>query len=262
MKALYALLFFAAALPAAENPPPFTVGEKLVYKVEWSPPWYLFFLPPMDAGEVEISLDGETTFQNKKALRISFRARSSGTLARLSGVTVDDAFEFLTDPETFCTFSVKNTVREGKRKRDITVVYMPEANALHIREVDAALNPPQVKRDETVKEIPRCVQDLFSALYYVRKSDYAEGSVHRAVVGDNARVQTVEVRVQKSEPVETPGGKFETWRVETVSVLGGLFKDGGQFHFWLSKDRRKLPVQFEAKVRLGKVSGKLKSSTP
>ena len=41
-------------------------------------------------------------------------------------------------------------------------------------------------------------------------------------------------------------------------VISSLFKEGGQFWIWLSADERKIPVQFEVKVKLGKVMGKLK----
>ncbi len=54
---------------------PFAVGEKLVYAVEWNPPWYLFFLPTMDAGEAELSLAGETVYGGKRAVKIIFQAR-------------------------------------------------------------------------------------------------------------------------------------------------------------------------------------------
>jgi hypothetical protein len=46
--------------------------------------------------------------------------------------------------------------------------------------------------------------------------------------------------------------------MNTVALMGGLFKDGGQFKIWLSVDRRKLPLQFEVNVSLGKVVGKLR----
>jgi hypothetical protein len=45
--------------------------------------------------------------------------------------------------------------------------------------------------------------------------------------------------------------------VNTVAVFGGLFKNGGQFRMWLSADNRKIPVKFEAKISLGKVTGSL-----
>jgi hypothetical protein len=54
-------------------------------------------------------------------------------------------------------------------------------------------------------------------------------------------------------------GKSAAWNIRTAALMGGLFKEGGQFRIWLSADQRKVPLQFEAKVSLGKVVGKLKS---
>jgi len=269
--ALLSALFFSAnstpspVLRAPANTrdsPPFTIGERLVYNVEWNPPWYLFFLPAMDAGEAELNLAGETVHEGRRALKIVFQARSSGTLAKLAGVKVDDHFEFITDPETFCTYEVNKKLREGRRKRDIGVVYDKPRRRLHFREVDVGVNPPKLKRDEYIKDIPECVRDLFSALYNARLRELSLGSSHRSVVGDNDHVKEIEAQVEKREIVETPKGKYEAWRLNTIALLGGLFKNGGEFKIWLSADERKLPVQFEAKVSLGKVSGKLKELEP
>jgi hypothetical protein len=237
---------------------PFAVGEKLVFRVEWNPPWYLFFLPSMEAGEATLSLAGETRYQDKKALKIVFTARSSGMLVKLAGVKVDDYYEFTTDPETFCTFSVAKKIREGKRMRDIDLVYLPETRQMHMREVDVAVSPSKVLSDKDYENIPPCVKDLFSALYAVRRTKLEAGATYRVVAGDNQYVKEVEVHVEKSERVLTPKGRYSTWQVNTVAVLGGLFKDGGQFRMWLSADERKMPVKFEAKVYLGKVTGSLK----
>ncbi len=242
---------------------PFGVGERLVYYVEWNPPWYLLFLPAMEAGEAELRLAGETVYEGTKAWKIVFEARSSGTLAKLAGVKVQDHFEFITDPQTLCTRAVSKKLREGKRKRDIDIVYYPASNRLHIRDIDVAVTPAKVNRDEFIKEIPGCVRDLFSALYNARRTEeFNLGSRHRTLVGDNDKVKEIEVTVEKSEIVETPAGKYETRKLDTVALLGGLFRDGGQFKIWVTADPRKLPVQFEAKVNLGKVSGKLKAFEP
>ena len=238
---------------------PFLPGEKLTYRIEWNPPWYLFFLPTMDAGEVELSIDGDTTDESKRTFKIVFHARSSGSLAKLAGLKVDDRFEFTTDRETLCTSRVFKKELEGKRQREITVIYYPEKKQLHIREMDLAHQPAKVLRDEFVNGVPVCVKDLFSALYWVRRNELNAKTTHRLIVGDNARVKEVEVRVEKAELIQTPPGKFDTWKINTVAVLGGLFKDGGQFSFWLTNDRRKLPVRFEVQVKLGKVTGKLKA---
>jgi hypothetical protein len=247
-------------LPSAPAPLPFHVGEKTVYHVEWNPPWYLFLLPPMEAGEAELSIPEEVDYKGRKALRIVFQAKSSGTLVKLAGMKVDDRFEFITDLETLCTLSVSKRIFEGKRRRSIDVEYLPESRQLHMREVDLAVNPAKVKRDAVKDDVPPCVRDLFSALYFVRRLEFYPGASHKSLVGDDDKFKEVLSKVEKSESVETPSGRYNTWRVNTIALVGGLFKEGGQFRMWLTADERKLPVQFEAKVKIGTVIGKLKSA--
>jgi hypothetical protein len=269
--ALLAVLLLAEALaaPATTRPHSATTGkesaplpatERLTYRVEWNPPRYLFLLPPMEVGEATLSLVGETRYNDKKALKIVFTARSSGTLVRLFGIKIDDYFEFTTDPETFCTYCVTKKIREGRRMRDIDLVYHPESRQLHMREVDVSTLVPRVLRDKDYEEIPPCVRDLFSALYSFRRTDLTAGTSRRVLVGDDEHIKEVEVRVKKSERVATPAGDFMAWRVDTVAIFGGLFKSGGQFRMWLSADDRKIPVKFEAKASIGKVVGSLREA--
>ena len=81
---------------------------------------------------------------------------------------------------------------------------------------------------------------------------------YKSTLGYDDRVKEVESLIEKKEWIEIPVGRFEAWRLNTVALMGGLFKGGGQFKVWLSADERKVPLQFEAKVILGKVVGKLK----
>jgi hypothetical protein len=240
---------------------PFAVGERLVFHVEWNPPLYLFFLPPMEAGEATLSLAGETQYQNRRAFRITFAAHSSGTLAKLARLTVDDYYEFATDAETFCTFRVTSREREGKRMRDIDLVYLPEARKLHLREIDASTPARRVIRDMDYEDIPPCVKDLFSALYAVRQSKLEAGLSTRVLVGEKQAVQEVEIHVGKKERITTSVGDFTAWPVTTPALMWGLFKQGGQFRMWLSADDRKMPIKFEATVEpYGKVTGILKEA--
>jgi hypothetical protein len=254
------LISNAASVYAAESdtPAPFAAGEKLVFRVEWNPPWYLFFLPSVEAGDAELQLAQELDYKGEKALKIVFKARSSGALVRLVGLKVDDTFEYITNAKTFCTFTAMSRVREGRRKRDIEVVYLPESDRLHIHDVDVAVVPNKVRKDTYKDNVPKCVRDLFSALYWVRYQDFQVGTVRSSVVGTDDTVKEVKSVVEKKEVVITPIGKFEAWRLNTMAILGSLFKAGGQFRFWLTADERRLPVQFEARVQLGKVTGKLK----
>ena len=242
----------------SQNGLPFKLGERLVYSVEWDPPWFLFLLPPMDAGEAELRLTGETEYNGQKAFKILFKARSSGMLVKLSGVKVDDEFTFLIDPDSLCTLAVSKRIREGKHKKQVNVEYLRDARQLHFREIDEAVTPPKLMKDEVKSDIPECVHDPFSALYSFRRSTLEPGFAQAFTVGNDDKIREVKSRVEGQEAIECPAGMFPTWRVSTAALLGGLFKEGGQFRIWLTADQRKLPVQFEVKVHLGRAIGKLK----
>jgi hypothetical protein len=234
-------------------------GEHLIYKIEWDPPWYFFFLPQMEAGEAEVQLVGETEYNGKNALQIRFKAHSSGTLVKMSGVQIEDEFVFFTDPETLCTLGSSATTREGKRKRQIEVQFLRENRQLHIREMDESTVPPKLKKDETKSNIPECVHDPLSALYLFRGSQLQEQYAQTFTLVNDDKIKEVRVLVDKQEMLPGTSGKAAAWRVNAASLMGGLFREGGQFKIWLSADDRKIPLQFEIKVRLGRVLGRLKS---
>jgi hypothetical protein len=238
----------------------FGAGERLVFSIEWNPPAYLFFIPAMEAGQATLILAGETQHQNRRAFKIVLTAHSSGLLAKLAGMTVDDYYEFITDADTFCTYDVVKREREGKRMRDIEITYNQEPGKLHVREIDVTPGAHRVLRDKDYEGIPPCVRDLISALYSIRRNKFEIGSSSRMMVAENQVVKEVEMRVMKKERINTQAGSYGAWQIDTVAVLGGLFKNGGQFRIWLSADERQIPVKFEAKVSLGKVTGILKEA--
>jgi len=248
------------SVPEPDAAMPFGVGEFLAYRIDWHPPWFLFFMPPIEAGEVTLNLAAEVLHGGAKAFKIVFSAVSSGTLVRLFRLHVQDRYEVITDAQAFCTRRVSKTIREGRLKRDVEVLYMPDSRQLHKREVDVSTAVPKVLRDKDYDDIPSCVQDLFSALYSLRRQPLAVGSSYRFLVADDERIKEVEVRIERIEDVETPSGIFRAWRINTIAILGGLFKNGGQFRMWLTADERKLPVRFEVQVSLGKATGSLKAA--
>jgi hypothetical protein len=234
------------------------IGEKLVYTVKWDPPWYFFFLPKMEAGEVELLMKDEVEYKNGKALSTIFLGRSSGKLSSLAGVKVDDCFEFLTDPETFCTNSVSMKIREMRHKKQINVTYLRETRQLHFYVLDESVDPPKVKKDEYKNDVPDCIHDPISAVYLLRQMQLHEGLVRNFIVGNDDKYKEVRCMVEKKEKIQTIFGESSAWRVNTIAMMGNLFKEGGQFRIWFSADDKKIPLQFEAKVRLGHIIGKIK----
>ena len=263
-----ACLFTALAVTAADenkNTPtiktvfPRLNVETLVYSVKWDPPWYMFFLPKMEAGELTFRFQGIDEFRGKPVVKIVVNARSSGTLAKLTDIKVDDEFTFYSTPEDLCAEGSVSIIREGKRRRLLELEYFRDERRLHFRAFDELITPPLLFRDIRKTDLPPCVHDPFSALYLYRTLPLAKGYDKNLVIGNDDKVLEVRTRIVNQESVETPAGKFTAWKISTNALQRGLFSENGDFHVWFSADELKAPVRFEAKVRLGRVLGILKS---
>jgi len=236
-------------------------GETLVYAFKWDPPWYMFFLPKMEAGELIFRFLGIDEYRGKPAVKIVIEARSSGTLAKLADMKVEDEFIFYSDPETLCAKGSISKIREGKRKRLLELEYFQDERKLHFRVYDESTTQPSLQKDIIKTDIPPCVRDPFSTLYFYRTLPLAKGYEKSIAVGNDDKVLEVRTRIENRESVAAPDGKTAAWKIRTDALRDGLFSQDGEFRIWMSDDERKAPIRFEAKIRLGNVLGVLKSIT-
>jgi hypothetical protein len=250
--------FSSATTPVKKATEVFPEGETLVYEVGWDAPSWMFFLPAISAGEMTVQFQNHGKHEGTPAYKITLRAVSSGFLPKLTGITVDDSFESIVDASEFCSRRMTKKLREGKRHRDIFLSFNPGSGKGHYLAFDVSQNPPVRLKDDEVKNVPDCVQDILSAFYLTRLKELKLGDKYPLTLSDDGEIKQVEVNVRKKEPVEAAAGKFQALRLETISVSGTLFKGGGNLLVWLSDDERKIPVKFEAKVKLGRVYGTIK----
>jgi hypothetical protein len=240
--------------PRAIFPP----GEKLVYQVRWNPPAWMFFLPALTAGELTFQVHPLTSIGGKPAWRITAEAVSSGVLPAVADISVKDHFESLIDPQDFCSLQMTKVLREGKRQRDVFLTFdRAKGTGLYIA-YDVSKNPRVQLKNQETQGLPSCVQDLISAIYQTRLRNMQLGGEYPLTLCDDGVLKQVSLRVTKRELVETEAGKCWALKVEALSVFGGLFRQAGSLVVWVNDDGRRIPVRFEAKVKLGKIFGSIK----
>ena len=218
----------------------------------------MFFIPPITAGDIIFHFEEQYAYEEKTAHRITATAISSGFFPRLSGVTVNDSFESVVDAERFCSLKMTKKVREGKRQRDIFLTFDNRSRKGRYEAFDVSKSPKVELKNEELTNLPECVQDVLSAIYFARMQELKPELQFPVTIGDDGRVKEIQVRVLKAESVDILGRKNAALKLEAKSVFGGLFKEAGTFYVWVSDDAQKIPLQFEAKIKLGKVSGSLK----
>lgn len=258
---LLAVCLPLAGLPASQEVPslleepesleiPFSAGEELGFEVHWKP---LFFFPSLKAGEIHLEIE-ESSFDSTDTFKIRAWARSGGTLSRVVGLKVENYYESEVDQESFRSYRNLQRTRQGSRQRDLELVFDYQKRHTVVYEIDPSEEPPEVIRDESIRGISGPVIDVLSVFYAGRLRNMEPGDVFKFHLNEKGEFKEVRVMALEEEQVETPVGSFPAIK---LSTQGGLFKSGGDFRIWYSRDPLRVPVKFEADVNFGKIYGSL-----
>ena len=87
------------------------------------------------------------------------------------------------------------------------------------------------------------------------------GKKIQLAVNDGSKTKEVTATVEDLEPVQTPLGTFQAFRVEPT-VFGDLYKRKGRMVIWFSDDQRRLPLRIKAMISVGAITGTLSSYIP
>jgi len=237
---------------AGQAPPqvPFEVGEVIRYQINYKP---LFLTPAFKAGEVRIRLDRAQESLSDD-YRVSAWVRSAGILKKLAGLDVRDHFESIMDANNFSSHAFLHQVRTNRKQQDILVQVDQRTRQARLVITDVSSEPAREIRKETFPNIPSDMVDYLSIFYRLRANPLEVGQELEIPLGENGKHKQLNVRVIRSEEVETPIGRYPAL---LMSTQGGLFLGGGDFQVWLSQDQYRVPVKFQAEVRFGKVFGHL-----
>ena len=216
------------AQPRAEYQ--FPVGQTYVYGGEW-----------------RIFNAGTATLRVEKAgqeNRIVATANAAGTVALL--YHVQDRLESFLDPSSFCSHNTSRHLEEGFRRVETNITF-------DYQHGKAILDHKNIKKKESKHEeheIPACVTDMLSSVFYVASLPLLQGKTYNFPINDGGPTLTVMVHVEARETVKTPAGTFNAIRVQPETSSSAL-RDKGKIWIWYSDDAARVPVQMRARLSWG-----------
>jgi len=222
-----------------QSPPPrysYPDGVTYVYTAEWRI-W--------TAGTASLRMERSGDDQQVLAT-----ADSTGFTALL--FPVRDRFESRFDPRSFCSQSITKHTVEGLRQRDTQIRFDYHRRKSVLDETN--LRTSQKKREEA--DIPGCVTDVLSGIYYVGSLPLQMGGNHVFPLNDGGNTVDVRLTVEGREQLKTDAGTFSTIRVRTEASAGPL-KDRGKIWLWYTDDNLRIPVQMRSSLFWGTLTLKL-----
>ena len=247
----------AGGSPGANSRPhSFEGGEELTYVAEFS----RLLLKKMDVADFRFTAGRQEPLQKSGdsggssnaaapyALKLTGDISSKGFFSKLFNLTFRERMESIVEPSSFTLQKTKRTDEQGKRVRISETAY--DGGKLFWIERDPN-NPARTPRTTTASFTGQ-VQDLLSAIYYLRTQPLEVGKNLELTLSDSGRVFQVPVRVIEKKRMKTVLGRVEVLRVEPqIYGPNGLVGGKGQFTIWMTNDSRRIPVSARIKTDYG-----------
>lgn len=237
-------------------PRPFEFGEELIYKAEIS----RSLLKKVDVATFKFlaeRADTPTNANNQSgadpapyALKFTGDVASEGFFTKLFKIQFHQHVESIVDPESLAVQKTVKLDEQGKRARTSETTFDKTKGTVVWTERDIN-NPTRPPRIISV-DFTGSIQDVVSAIYYVRTQKLDLGNSFEVPISDSGRVYRVPVRVVEKKRLNTVLGRVNAVRIEPeLFGEGAMVRTKGQFSIWVTDDQRHIPVSARVKGEFG-----------
>lgn len=192
------------------------------------------------------------------ALTLNADVSSKGFFARLFNLKFRERVESTVEPVTFTIQKTTILDEQGKRVRTTETTFDRSKGLMTWTSRDP--NNPAAEPRHAVADFTGQLQDVLSAIYFIRTQPLEVGKSFDVFIGDGGRVYTIPVKVVEKKRMKTILG-----RVEVLHVRPELFgpnrlidDEKGEFSMWITDDQRHIPVGGRVKTDYGTFDIKLK----
>ncbi|HXI25219.1 MAG TPA: DUF3108 domain-containing protein [Pyrinomonadaceae bacterium] len=236
------------------SPLPFARGEELVYQAEFS----RALLRGVDVAEFRFNSTSEHIARGTDdpiILHLTGDVVSKGLFPRIAGFKFHQHIESTADAEPFTTLRTTRSEEQGKRVRQIEGVFDHQTRK-------ATWIERQPNQRTTSIDFTEPIQDVLTAIYFLRTQQLDVGKSFEVLLSDSGRVYRVPVNVVERKTMDTAVGRVKAIRIEPA-LFGddALLHARGQLSIWLTEDERHLPVRAQLKMEIGTFDIKLKRVT-
>lgn len=155
---------------------------------------------------------------------------------------VRDRYETFLDTETLLPQKFIRNVDEGGYKFTNNVIFDQ--------------NRKKAYSNKKTFDVPQCVQDVLSTIYYARNIDYnkyAPGTKIPFSMFLDDQVYHLYIRYVGKQKIKTKYGTFNAIKLAPLLIKGTIFKGGEAMVVWVSDDNNHIPLRIDSPILVGTV---------
>jgi hypothetical protein len=183
---------------------------------------------------------------------------SKGFFARLFNLKFRERVESTVEPVTFTVQKTKILDEQGKRVRETQATFDKSKGKMTWTLRDP--NNPNAEPRHSITDFSGQLQDVLSAIYFIRTQPLAVGKSFEVFVGDGGRIYQIPVTVVEKKRMKTVLGRVDVFRVNPELFGPGrlIEEEKGEFSLWVTADARHIPIGGRIKTDYGTFDIKLK----
>jgi len=254
--AIFMGLSYSFAQRSTTQTPPhrFERGEELQFEAEFS----RALLRRLDVADLTFRatrtpLDAANSNAESKSYALTFNAdvSSKGFFARLFNLKFRERVESIVEPISFTVQKTTILDEQGKRVRTTESTFDASKGRMIWTSRDP--NNPGAEPRHAITEFSGQLQDVLSAIYFIRTQPLEVGKSFEVFIGDGGKVYTIPVKVVEKKRIKTIFGRVEVLRVNAELFGTGRLIDNekGEFSIFITDDARHVPVGGRVKTDYG-----------
>lgn len=231
----------------------FELGEELHFEAEFS----RALVRRLDVADLKFRatrtpLTANATAESKPyALTFSADVTSKGFFARLFNLKFRERVESIVEPISFTVQKTTILDEQGKRVRTTESTFDASKGRMFWTSRDP--NNPAAEPRQAIAEFSGQLQDVLSAIYFIRTQPLVVGKTFEVFIGDGGKVYTIPVKVVEKKRMKTIFGRVDVLRVN-AELFGPerlIDKEKGEFSIFITDDARHIPVGGRVKTDYG-----------
>ena len=239
----------------------FELGEELHFEAEFS----RALLRKLDVADLKFRasrtpVENNDQSQESKPYALTFNAdiNSKGFFARLFNLKFRERVESTVEPISFTVQRTTIIDEYGKRIRNTESTFDSSKGKMTWTSRDP--NNPNAEPRHAIADFSGQLQDVLSAIYFIRTQHLEVGRTFEVFIGDGGRVYKIPVKVVEKKRMKTVLGRVDVLRVnpELFGPDRLIDDEKGEFSIWVTDDDRHVPVAAKVKTDYGTFDIKLK----
>lgn len=242
----------------------FELGEELYFEAEFS----RSLLRNLDVAELKfratrtpLNEPSDSAKSKPYALTLSADVASKGFFPRLFNLKFRERVESTVEPVSFTVQRTTILDEQGKRVRTTESTFDRTKGKMTWTSRDP--NNPSAEPRHAITDFSGQLQDVLSAIYFIRTLPLQVGKTFEVFIGDGGRVYKIPVKVVERRRMKTVLGRVNVLRVnpELFGPERLIDDEKGEFTMWITDDAQHIPVGGRVKTDYGTFDIKLKRIT-